>query len=89
MIAVLQGILLALTALSLGLRTTSLLERRLPPLLRMLLAAIIGSMFVMTVMQLAMRHDLHDLGLGLLLSLSPVGVFDMLKWWFRWKRAAS
>jgi hypothetical protein len=89
MIAVLQGVLLALTALSLGLRTTSLLEHRLPALLRMLLAAIIGSMFVMTAMQLAMRNDLHDLGLGLLLSLSPVGVFDMLKWWFRWKRTRT
>jgi hypothetical protein len=89
MIAVLQGFLLALTALSLGLRTTSVIQGRVHPVARLVLAAIIGSMFVMTAMQIAMRNDLHDLGLGLLLSLSPVGVFDVLKWWFRWKRSRT
>ena len=28
--------------------------------------------------------SVFELGLGLLLSLSPVGVFDLVKWWFRW-----
>lgn len=85
MIAVLQGFLLALTALSLGLRTTSVLSARLHPSVRLFLSAIVGSMFVMAAMQLAMRNQLHDLGLGLLLSLSPAGVFDVAKWWFRRK----
>jgi hypothetical protein len=47
---------------------------------------IAGSMFVIAGMQLAMRNQLHDLGLGLFLSLSPVGVFDGLKWWYRWRK---
>lgn len=84
MIAVFQGALLALTALSLGLRSTSLLAARLHPVARLLLSAIIGSVLVVAVMQWAMRNELHDLGLGLLLSLSPVGVFDAMKWWYRW-----
>jgi hypothetical protein len=86
MVAFVQSALLALTALSLGLRTTSVIAHRLHPLARILLSAIVGSIFVITVMQIAMRNDLHDLGLGLLLSLSPVGVFDVMKWWYRWKK---
>jgi hypothetical protein len=27
-----------------------------------------------------------EFGLGLLISLSPVGVFDAVKWWFLWGR---
>jgi len=84
MIAVLQSALLALTALSLGLRVTSVLAIRMHPVGRLLIAAAVGSVFVMAGMQLAMRNDLHDLGLGLFLSLSPVGVFDVMKWWYRW-----
>ena len=86
MIAVLQSALLALTALSLGLRTTSVLTPRMHPVARLLIAAVVGSIFVMAAMQVAMSNQLHDLGLGLLLSLSPVGVFDVLKWWHRWGR---
>jgi hypothetical protein len=85
MIAVSQGALLALTALSLGLRTTSVLVPRIHPLARLVVSAVVGSIFVFTVMQIAMSHHLHDLGLGVLLSLSPVGIFDGFKWYFRWK----
>ncbi len=84
MIAFAQGALLALAALSLGLRTTSLLSPRLHPVARILLAALIGSILVMAGMQISMRNGVHDLGLGLYLSLSPVGVFDVMKWWYRW-----
>jgi hypothetical protein len=86
MIAVLQGALLALTAMSLGLRTTSVLAHRLHPVARLLISAVVGSLFVMAGMQLAISNQLHDLGLGLFLSLSPVGVFDLLKWWYRWEK---
>lgn len=84
MIAVFQGALLALTAMCLGLRTTSVLIPRIHPVVRVLISAIMGSVLVMAAMQLAMRNGLHDMGLGLLLSLSPVGVFDLAKWWYRW-----
>lgn len=87
MIAVVQGVLLALAALSLGLRTTSMLVPRVHPIARLVLAAIVGTMFTVAALQLSDSYQVHDLGLGLLISLAPVGVFDVLKWWFRWKRA--
>jgi hypothetical protein len=86
MIAVLQSALLALTAVSLGLRTTSVMTPRIHPLARLAIGFIIGSIFVMAAMQLAISYHLHDLGLGLLISLSPVGAFDLAKWWFRRRR---
>jgi hypothetical protein len=89
MVVFVQSALLALTALSLGLRTTSVIAHRLHPVARILVAAIVGSLFVVAGMQLAMRNHLHDLGLGLLLSLSPVGVFDGMKWWYRWQRGSA
>ena len=79
----LVGILLALAAVSLGLRTTSLLIPVVPPLLRLAMSAIIGTILVSATLQISDRYSVHDLGLGLLLSLAPVGVFDVMKWWFR------
>ena len=86
MTRVVVGVLLALAALSLGLRTTSVLLSRVHPLLRMLVSIAIGTVFVMVTLQLSDRYQVHDLGLGLLVSLSPVGVFDVAKWWFRWNK---
>ncbi len=86
MIALLQSALLALAALSLGLRATSTLAQRIHPIVRLAAGFVIGSILVMAGMQLAMRNQLHDLGLGLFLSLSPVGVFDLMKWWYRWRK---
>lgn len=86
MIAFTLGALLALAAVSLGLRTTSVLIPRVHPLVRLLVSTIIGSALVIGAMQLSDRYHVHDLGLGLLVSLSPVGVFDLAKWWFRWRR---
>jgi hypothetical protein len=37
-------------------------------------------------MQISDRYQVHDLGLGLLVSLAPVGVYDLVKWWLRRKR---
>ena len=82
---------LLLAAASLGLRITSvLLGPRAHPVMRLLLALIIGGALVVGAMQLSDRYNVHDLGLGLLVSLAPVGVFDVAKWWFRrgeWKLA--
>ena len=86
MMFVVVGVLQALAALTLGLRTTSVLIPRVHPLLRMLVSIIIGAALVIATLQISDRYQVHDLGLGLLLSLSPVGVFDLAKWWFRWDR---
>jgi hypothetical protein len=86
MIAALTGVLLALAAISLGLRFTSLLIARVHPMLRLAISAIIGTSLVVATLQVCDRYQVHDLGLGLLISLSPVGVFDLAKWWFRRRR---
>lgn len=81
---VLVSPLLALTAVSLGLRTTSLLISRVHPLARMVAALIVGAIFTVTVLQVSDRYQVYDMGLGLLVSLSPAGIFDLMKWWYRW-----
>ena len=86
MIAVAVGVLLGLAALSLGLRVSSLLMSRANPILRLVVSGVIGTILVLATMQICDRYGVHDLGLGLLLSLSPVGLFDLAKWWFHRKR---
>ena len=80
------GVLLALAAVSLGLRTTSILIPRVHPLFRLLVSALIGTAFMVVTLQISDRYYVHDLGLGLLVSLSPVGIYDIAKWWGRWRR---
>ena len=87
MTALVVGVLLALAAVCLGLRTTAVLIPRAHPLVRLLAACVIGSIFAAVTLQLSERYHVYDLGLGLLLSLSPAGVFDLMKWWFRWRRS--
>lgn len=79
------GVLLALAAITLGLRATGLLIPRVPPVLRLAVSAIIGTIFVLATLQICDRYRVHDLGLGLLISLAPVGIFDLAKWWYRRK----
>jgi hypothetical protein len=85
MTVLLVGPLLALAAVSLGLRTTAILIPRVHPVVRLVAASVIGAIFAAVTLQVCDRYHVYDLGLGLLLSLSPVGVFDLVKWWFRWK----
>jgi hypothetical protein len=80
------GVLLALAAVSLGLRVTGLLIPRVHPVLRLAVAGIVGTILVVATLQISDRYQVHDLGLGLLLSLAPVGIFDLSKWWFRRKK---
>jgi len=87
MTLVVTGALLALAAASLGLRTTSVLIPRVHPLLRLLVSLVIGGMFVIVTLRICDSYQVHDLGLGLLISLSPVGIYDLAKWWFRRQRA--
>ena len=81
------SVLLVLAAASLGLRTTSVLLPRVRPAVRLAAALAIGAVFVAVILQVSDRYRVYDLGLGLLLSLSPVGVFDLTKWWFRRTRS--
>ena len=79
--------LVALAAISLGLRTTAVLPgREVHPIGRLLLAVAAGTLITLVLLELVESYGVFELGLGLLLSLSPVGVFDLVKWWFRWDR---
>ncbi|HYE85772.1 MAG TPA: hypothetical protein VEA16_05425 [Vicinamibacterales bacterium] len=84
MTAIVTNALLVLAALSLGLRTTSLLIPRVHPMARLLASTMVGAMFVAATLQISGQYQVYDMGLGLLLSLSPVGVFDLVKWRYRW-----
>jgi hypothetical protein len=44
------------------------------------------TILVVATLQICDRYRVRDLGLGLLMSVAPVGVFDLAKWWFRRKR---
>ena len=80
-------VLLSLAGICLGLRTTSvLLGSRLHPLARFAVSVVIGAALVLGTLEICEKYHIFDLGMGLLLSLSPVGIFDLAKWWFRWRR---
>jgi hypothetical protein len=79
--------LIALAAISLGLRATSVWAGPgVHPLVRLALSIVVGALLTGALLQLCESYGVFELGLGLLLSLSPVGVFDLAKWWFRWKK---
>ena len=73
-------ILLLMAAVSLGLRTTSVLIPRVHPFLRLATSLVIGAALVVFALRLSDRYFVYDLGLGLLISLAPVGVYDFTKW---------
>lgn len=77
-------LLVMLAGLSLGLRTTAvLLPPQAHPLDRMALSIVAGTLWTAVVFEVSGSYRVFDFGLGLMLSLSPVGVFDLTKWWFR------
>lgn len=81
---VLLVLLVTLAGLSLGLRTTSvLMHPHAHPLDRLALSILAGALWTAVVFEVANSYRIFDFGLGLMLSLSPVGVFDLTKWWFR------
>ena len=76
--------LLALASISLGLRTTSLyVSARMHPVTRLVLALATGGLMTALILQVCESYRVFEMGFGLLLSLSPVGIYDLLKWWFR------
>lgn len=79
--------LLGLAALCLGLRMTSVLfSDRVHPIIRLLLSVLLGGIMTLALLELCRSYNVFELGLGLLASLSPVGLFDFAKWWFTWTR---
>ena len=79
--------LLLLAALCLGLRTTFVLVgHRLNPVIRLLLSLLIGGIMTLALLELCRSYNVFEFGLGWLASLSPVGLFDVAKWWFTWHR---
>lgn len=77
-------LLVLLAGLSLGLRTTSvLMDPAAHPLDRMALSIIAGALWTAVVFEVSDNYRIFDFGLGLMLSLSPVGIFDLTKWWLR------
>ena len=81
--------LLVLAALCLGLRTTAVLIPRIHRFIRLLLSLLIGGIMTLAVLELCRSYDVFELGLGLLASLAPVGMFDLAKWWFQRTRFVS
>ncbi|MSO60485.1 MAG: hypothetical protein EXQ50_00075 [Acidobacteria bacterium] len=87
---VLLVLLVTLAGLSLGLRTTSvLIEPQVHPLDRLALSILAGALWTALVLEVFNSYRVFDFGLGLMLSLSPVGLFDLTKWWFRSRRRRS
>ena len=81
---VLLVLLVTLAGLSLGLRTTSvLIASEVHPLDRMALSILFGALWTALVFEVSNSYRIFDFGLGLMLSLSPAGMFDVTKWWFR------
>lgn len=75
---------LLLAAACLGLRIVSLLmAARFNAYLRLLMAILIGTAIVVYSLRLCDQYQVHDMGLGLFVSLAPVGVYDLMKWWLR------
>jgi len=77
-------LLVTLAGLCLGLRTTSvMLNPGINPVDRLALSIIAGAIWTAVVFDVANSYRIYDFGLGLMLSLSPAGLFDITKWWFR------
>ena len=79
--------LLTLGAIAIGFRTSSLfLPERIHPIGRLVAALITGAVISAAILEVCSSYRVFDFGLGLVISLSPVGPFDLSKWWFRWRR---
>jgi hypothetical protein len=78
--------LLTLAAMSLGLRMTSLLfGADVHPMMRLTVSLASGGLISLVALEVCDSYRVFELGLGLLLSLSPVGLFDLVKWWYQWR----
>jgi hypothetical protein len=81
------GALLLLAAASVGLRTTAFfVSDRINAYLRLAIALAAGSVITAAILELFNAYRIFDFGLGLMLSLSPMGPYDLARWWFRSRR---
>jgi len=79
--------LLAAAAVTLGLRTTAVLDgREVHPMDRLALGLVAGVSLVWVSLAVSTRYRAFEAGLGLLVSLAPVGVYDLLRWYYRARR---
>ena len=79
--------LLVLGAIALGFRTSSwFLPERIHPIVRLVVALFTGAVVSAATLEVCSQYRIFDFGLGLLISLSPVGPFDLARWWFGWRR---
>lgn len=79
--------LLVAAAVTLGLRTTTVLDgREVHPVDRLALALVAGVALVWVGLAVSTRYRAFEAGLGLLVSLAPVGVYDLLRWYHRARR---
>ena len=79
-------VLLVLAAISLGLRTTSvLLSPGIHPATRFVISLAAGGLMTLVALRICDSYRVFEFGLGMLVSLSPVGLFDLAKWWFKWR----
>jgi hypothetical protein len=75
--------LLVAAALSVGLRATSGWLEHWHPIDRLILAMILGGVVLAASLTMSSRYGVIQAGYGLAFSLAPVGLYDVLKWWFR------
>ena len=79
--------LLAAAAVTLGLRTTTVLDgREVHPVDRLALGLVAGVSLVWVSLALSTRYRAFEAGLGLLVSLAPAGLYDLLRWYYRARR---
>lgn len=79
--------LLAAAAVTLGLRTTTVLDgREVHPVDRLALGLVAGVSLVWVSLALSTRYRAFEAGLGLLVSLAPAGLYDLLRWYCRARR---
>ncbi len=79
--------LLVAAAISLGLRSTTAYDARAPhPLDRLMVGLVAGGALVWAGLMLSLRWRVFEAGLGLLVSLAPVGLYDLARWWYLSKR---
>lgn len=71
-------------ALSLGIRSTTVLDAWQPhPVDRLLAGFAAGSALVWIALVFSWRWGAAEAGLGLVASLAPVGVYDVVRWFYR------
>jgi hypothetical protein len=75
--------LLVAASLAVGLRATSGWLEHWHPIDRLMLAIILGGVMLAASLTLSSRFGITQAGYGLAFSLAPVGLYDVLKWWFR------